>query len=202
MITSNYKHSTKNRTSLYKLSYSNFALFIAFRFVHCLLQFYKEQIPCFIFSPWQMHLTVPARLRAWIDAMIVERFPQITIVADITDFLLHQPCVDQVRNLCRFQHSRQAHKLQGICLVAHEAEQNLANPVFVLRRSLRHILQDILPIHLDAHVLIEMSLNLVYMVYLLTDVAIKVVLNRRSFPIVAILIFHIVYLFLNCSKIV
>lgn len=91
MITSNYKHSTKNRTSLYKLSYSNFALFIAFRFVHCLLQFYKEQIPCFIFSPWQMHLTVPARLRAWIDAMIVERFPQITIVADITNLLLHQP---------------------------------------------------------------------------------------------------------------
>ena len=35
MITSNYKHSTKNRTSLYKLSYSNFALFIAFRFVYC-----------------------------------------------------------------------------------------------------------------------------------------------------------------------
>ena len=155
MITSNYKHSTKNRTSLYKFSYSNFALFIAFRLVHCLLQFYKGQIPCFIFSPWQMHLTVPARLRAWIDAMLVERFPQITIVADITDLLLHQPCVDQVRNLYRFQHSRQAHKLQGVCLVAHEAELNLSNPVFVLRRSLHHILQDILPIHLDAHVLIE-----------------------------------------------
>ena len=113
--------------------------------------------------------------------MIVERFPQSTPITDGADLLFHQPCVDQGRNLYWLHIYRHAYKFQGIGFYAHEAGNYLVYPVFVGRRSLRHILQDVLSIHLYAHILVEMSLNLVYMVYLLTDVAIKVVLKKLNY---------------------